>query len=246
MALTRLVLASATIGVVTSGVAMVYFVFLAYFDWMRRLHLPPFRQQLWAFLHFPVHLAMVLFLEGSTQFVVWWKILEVETDLSNTLSGVFDLVDTQMITTTAQVMERLNSTVISFLTLYPPVYTDTITAVENALANLSSIPDSLWTQQYDSIDDPRLANLTADLTTLWASLDNVLLTRFNIDLTEEAAEEGLDTSDLGFFESTINRRSWTRFNLVVGTPSTNYFSSDSKFADRQRSFNMLSPRQAYA
>ena len=50
---------------------------MIYFDWMNRDHFGSFREGLWAFLHFPFHLALVLLVEGAAQFIVWRKVVEV-------------------------------------------------------------------------------------------------------------------------------------------------------------------------
>jgi hypothetical protein len=50
---------------------------MLYFDTLNRQHFGSFRQQLWSFLHFPFHVALVLCLSGMAQFVIWQKIMEV-------------------------------------------------------------------------------------------------------------------------------------------------------------------------
>jgi hypothetical protein len=50
-----------------------YFFFQIYFDWMDHEHLKGLRQLTWTIFHFPFHVALLLFMEGSTQFMMWWK-----------------------------------------------------------------------------------------------------------------------------------------------------------------------------
>lgn len=50
---------------------------MLYFDTLNRHHFGSFRQQLWSFLHFPFHVALVLSLSGMAQFIIWQKIMEV-------------------------------------------------------------------------------------------------------------------------------------------------------------------------
>lgn len=53
-----------------------YFFFMLYFDWFKisvTYHLRSWRQGFWVLVHFPFHVALLLFVEGATQFVVWWK-----------------------------------------------------------------------------------------------------------------------------------------------------------------------------
>ena len=195
---------------------MLYFVFLVYFDWMRHLQLPVIRQQLWAYLHFPFHLAMVLFMEGSTQFVIWWKILEVETnlvtDLDSAISSVYDSANV----TTAAVYQVLSDKANEFIGLYPPVYTSSFTSMTDALSNISSLPESTWLLPINSTE-PSMLTFRKAITTLVVTADNILLARFGIDLTGDLAEqEGEDSQlDLADFELKVNTSSWERFNLVV-------------------------------
>lgn len=46
---------------------------MLYFDALPDYHFGSIRQQFWAFLHFPFHLVLVLFMEGTAQFVIWFK-----------------------------------------------------------------------------------------------------------------------------------------------------------------------------
>jgi hypothetical protein len=50
---------------------------MIYFDWLNSSHFGSFREGLWAFLHFPFHLALVLLMEGAAQFILWRKVVEV-------------------------------------------------------------------------------------------------------------------------------------------------------------------------
>jgi hypothetical protein len=44
------------------------------------------RQQIWTLLHYPLHLAIVLTVEGSTQFITWWIAVENLKTLENNLA----------------------------------------------------------------------------------------------------------------------------------------------------------------
>lgn len=50
---------------------------MIYFDWMNRAQFGELRQEIWASLHFPFHLALVLLVEGASQFVIWRQVVEV-------------------------------------------------------------------------------------------------------------------------------------------------------------------------
>ncbi|KAK5120948.1 hypothetical protein LTR85_005732 [Meristemomyces frigidus] len=59
------------IGNIISGILILYFLYMLYFDWIQEEHLGDVRQQVWAFLHFPLHLVLVLAVEGAAQSLSW-------------------------------------------------------------------------------------------------------------------------------------------------------------------------------
>jgi hypothetical protein len=98
------------------------------------------RQQLWAFLHFPFHMALVLLLEGTNQFVIWRHIIEV-------VGGIYSTIATIPSNSTVEfVIQKLNDTSQDVFDVFPPHYTDnSYDDVDNALQSLnsSSSPDEV-------------------------------------------------------------------------------------------------------
>lgn len=60
-----------TIGSIISAILILYFIYMLYFDWMEEEHFGTIWQQIWSFLHFPLHLALVLAVEGVAQSISW-------------------------------------------------------------------------------------------------------------------------------------------------------------------------------
>lgn len=60
-----------TIGNIICGILILYFIYMLYFDWIQEEHFGTIRQQIWAFLHFPLHLFLVLAVEGQAQSIMW-------------------------------------------------------------------------------------------------------------------------------------------------------------------------------
>ncbi|KAH8812164.1 bacterial low temperature requirement A protein-domain-containing protein [Xylogone sp. PMI_703] len=93
---------SAGIGSIVSSLLIIYFVYQLYFDNVQLEQFGSIRQQIWAFLHFPFHMALVLLMEGINQFVIWRHIIEalgrvfeplnsaIPDDL-DLISGAFDV-----------------------------------------------------------------------------------------------------------------------------------------------------------
>ena len=62
--------ASALFGLIACGAAILYFTFQLYFDWMdHHSHMSPIKTALWTVLHLPYHIAIVLTVEGSGQWI---------------------------------------------------------------------------------------------------------------------------------------------------------------------------------
>ncbi|KAH6668806.1 bacterial low temperature requirement A protein-domain-containing protein [Halenospora varia] len=83
-----------TVGCVIASVMIIYFLYMLYFDALPPHHFGSIRQQFWAYLHFPLHLALVLFLVGVSQFFIWNKITQAKEDViarfnELTMSGEF-------------------------------------------------------------------------------------------------------------------------------------------------------------
>ncbi|KAK6521055.1 hypothetical protein TWF506_001288 [Arthrobotrys conoides] len=62
-------------GQAISGVLCIYFIYMLYFDDEPNYVYSTVPQQLWAILHFPFHLAVILFVEGQQQLMIWQGII---------------------------------------------------------------------------------------------------------------------------------------------------------------------------
>ncbi|KAL9616486.1 MAG: hypothetical protein Q9160_008654 [Pyrenula sp. 1 TL-2023] len=65
-------LSSSVIGQIICAVLIIYFLWMLYFDQIEHERFGTIRQQVWTLLHYPLHIAILLTVEGSTQFIKWW------------------------------------------------------------------------------------------------------------------------------------------------------------------------------
>lgn len=85
---------------------------MIYIDWSRELRSTRVRQLLWTGAHFPFHLAFKLFLTGSSQFVIWWKIFELIGGVQQAFSQSLAAADDPAFNITGQwLVNGLNKTV---------------------------------------------------------------------------------------------------------------------------------------
>jgi hypothetical protein len=237
--LLTLSLAPGTIGNVTAGVAITYITYQLYFDWMRSHHLKPIRQIAWAFLHFPFHMALTLFVEGATQFIILGKIFEVTDDaVTKLFSNVAPTVRMP------DFIKQVNSTLNEVLSLYPPKIPAMYSDIYNSVDALAQLPDDLFSRMNDAslnMTDDAMANAmnntspsflngtSANMTDadvmaaifvydiiqmeLLMTLDNSLVTTFSLEVFKSINASNLDEGEL-FVHNLI------RFYTVVSVHQT--------------------------
>ncbi|KAI0132380.1 hypothetical protein BJ170DRAFT_246355 [Xylariales sp. AK1849] len=199
----------ATIGVLTSAIATMYFFFMIYFDWMNHHHLSGWRQLTWSILHFPFHVALLLFMEGATQFMIWWKVNEVEDWVGIEFNTLVETLDTSNATITSElVASSMNSTVQEIFAVYPSTYTLTDQRVASLLADIASFNESYWYAdpgQFPHED----AQWDYDTTELVYTIVNSLFVNFKID-----PFDGMDEQDPTKMQDAAITDLNTRYNVV--------------------------------
>lgn len=217
-----------TIGFVTAAAATVYFVFLVYFDWLgAKTHLPPLRRNFWVALHLPFHLALVLFMQGFTQLLLWGKI-------AKQLERAFDLADptddTSIInssTTSMSVAKAVSDSVGGFFDDFPPAFESTGDLVKEALKNITELPNTLWPLIANLKDDNETASwpqpdqeagetLYTSCYNLALSMANSIFAAFDTEIGGEieAKHSALEKNDSSGFQFQVQERGWRRYGLV--------------------------------
>ncbi|RMZ70046.1 Low temperature requirement A [Pyrenophora seminiperda CCB06] len=65
------------IGTVVAAVLLLYLVWMLYFDQLSHDRFGTVRQQIWGLLHYPLHSAIVLCVEGNTSLIVWNSAVQI-------------------------------------------------------------------------------------------------------------------------------------------------------------------------
>jgi hypothetical protein len=188
-----------TVGVLTATATLIYIVFQIYFDWSW----PTASNNLssenfifaWTLFHLPFHIALALVMEGATQFVVWWKVVEMITTVGA------DFRETYLNATQAAhsgsigpiVAQSLNRTIQSIWEHYPPELLVTYHHVDYLLGNISITEDSHWNgfptmQELESGMDAHHGydDFIKRFRALKVTVLNSILKSFNIDAIEDA------------------------------------------------------------
>lgn len=66
---------SAVVGQIAAAILIIYFLYMLYFDRMQEEHLGVLKQHLWSFIHFPLHIVLVLVLQGVSLLVIWCQLV---------------------------------------------------------------------------------------------------------------------------------------------------------------------------
>lgn len=215
----------------TAAAATIYFVFLVYFDWLgSTTHLPPLRRNLWVAMHLPFHLALVLFMQGFTQLLIWGKIATQLRRAFDFADPTDDLSIVNANSTSLAVSSSVNGSVQSFFHDYPAKLQSTAEVVNGALTNISSLPNTFWpalTQLVNgdgagavNFTDDQIANYETLLesgTNLAISMANAVFSAFGIEVAGEieAKNTGTEKQDGRGFQFEVQTKNWDRYGLVV-------------------------------
>lgn len=75
--------AGSVAGEIVCAVLILYFLYMIYFDFQNEEFFGTIRTQVWSFLHFPLHLALVLAVEGIAQCITWNAAVRRSQELNN-------------------------------------------------------------------------------------------------------------------------------------------------------------------
>ena len=228
-----------TVGVVLASATTIYIVFLVYFDWMKNPYLPKLRQQLWTIIHYPLHLALCLFIQGFTQLVIWTKVFNVMKTI-DPMAGIneddYDIKDESEVTTKI-IRDIFAKIVQNFFNLFTPQYLATQEAVTESLDQLSTVNDTFWVpffdyavtgQGEDKLNATELEITTEALQGLGNAMKHALLEKFKISLVKEVEDYNTAhniTDMTGVeLEADLSKRLVDRFHLIVSAFPDNCFS----------------------
>lgn len=211
-----------TIGVVTACIALVYIVYMVYSDWVSKVQLPGWRQMAWVIIHFPLHLAMMLFMEGVSQFIIFWKLTEQTLRTARQLQPLSEKIESGSFDSFAEDMRQF---VTDFTNKFPPMYTFLYTALTDALDTIdnfdiqkvadriAALPNAT---EEDIMNDKDYKGLIKASTDIGYALDNILYGTYGIDFTKQVVEDagvGDEDAVVGL-QQDIHQRNYARFRVV--------------------------------
>ncbi|KAK8055989.1 hypothetical protein PG993_001216 [Apiospora rasikravindrae] len=170
----------ALIGIVTAATALIYIIFQLYFDWMHGED----ESILVGNAAPPLHIAMVLLVEGSNQFISWWRIYESMDKASDTLLNLGNVT-----LTSEAVTKELNKRVMKWLEKYPPPdIINSYNGVNATLKDIKGLPDSFWKNETIPDNDPLVVRYSDDLSRLFLTMVSGIFNNFKIETPEKTKD----------------------------------------------------------
>lgn len=165
----------------------------------------------WASIHLPFHVALVLFLEGSIQFVSWRRILQTVQSSLRKLEGSLLHLSSP---TSEEVSDALSGIIYPFLEQYkPPDAYDTYQDVREILEHVSEIDNSFWTEANYTLSNPVYQEFTDDVHSLFSTMASAIYYAFGIEQPEEEEHNG----QMNHIEQNATEAVAKRFGLIVCT-----------------------------
>ncbi|OCK80277.1 hypothetical protein K432DRAFT_434855 [Lepidopterella palustris CBS 459.81] len=182
---------SPVIGNIVSAILIIYFLYMLYFDRMLEDHFGTIKQQIWAFAHFPLHIALVLVLEGTSNFITWRQAVQgINAAIDNLQTDILDYKNGNF-TTAAEFIHALNDTAWNNAFYYVPKGIDvssSLTEVNNAFAVISNV----WNETASGSAQNNTASdeFTQSLEDIVFALANTILESLSIEAPEPKVKDG--------------------------------------------------------
>ena len=164
---------------------------MIYFDRLTESHFGTIKQQIWSFIHFPLHLTLVLFLSGVSQFIIWRQAVEAVHDFDAAFTDIFS----HSYANATELVKSIASTLDETVWDYIPKdfnYQDQLDVVTAALANVTKTGGNR-TLTVDLNDDtgPQFENVRV----IYISTINIILETLGIKGAKSSKDDGSKSPD---------------------------------------------------
>lgn len=190
---------ASVVGQIIAAVLIIYFLYMLYFDRIQEEHFGSIKQQIWSFLHFPLHTVLVLVLQGVSLLIIWRQAVEALTSLEADWLPAFTWIEGGDLVN--------GSTFATYMYAVPNIYP---TAGE---AFASFLNDTCWDQVYNyipkGVDASKEIKIVLDSWyTMQEGLDNYLADNAN-ETAWLQFDEGLNAATSATFKTLFDTFSVT-------------------------------------
>ncbi|KAF2015331.1 hypothetical protein BU24DRAFT_450068 [Aaosphaeria arxii CBS 175.79] len=202
---------AAVIGQIIAAILIIYFLYMLYFDRLQEEHFGTIKQQLWSFVHFPLHTGIVLVLQGVSHLIIWRQAIEALNDVNSRWMDVQTNLNNHVYENGTVYAQAFYDVSKYNVFDYVPKGMDVGHALEvasEAATNMAEGYDNLIASSTNTTAESQLVD---GINTLIASTADVLFTSLGIEapkMDKGGEEKKLD------FDTTFNQYGKV-FNLVV-------------------------------
>lgn len=175
---------AAVVGQIIAAVLIIYWYYQLYFDRMQEEHFGSIKQQMWSILHFPLHLVLVLVLQGVSLLIIWRQAVEAmnswETQFGPAIEWLIDAINDP--DTASHYPE---GTYFAWWVGNSAFHNGTIGEIFALFANQSSY-DAVYVAVPKGVDASKEISAVAIAThDLWEGIDNMLADPSNLTAVDQ-------------------------------------------------------------
>jgi low temperature requirement protein LtrA len=181
---------AAVVGQIIAAVLIIYFLYMLYFDRMQEEHFGSIKQQIWSFVHFPLHVVLVLVLQGVSLLIIWAQVVPVLFGMYSDFAAIVNDADNYANSTI--LTKELNDAAYNWVFNYVPKGVDATKEIEtaaNALINIADAFDHLTI----NVDNVTAAEkYSQGLSDLLAAATKTLFDGFSVTVPKNKAAYGTE------------------------------------------------------
>ncbi|KAF2250693.1 hypothetical protein BU26DRAFT_424254 [Trematosphaeria pertusa] len=185
---------AAVVGQIIAAVLIIYFLYMLYFDRMQEEHFGSIKQQVWSFCHFPLHVVLVLVLQGVSLLIIWTQAM----DALNVLYVNFDSTSLQNYTTGADFAAAMNETAYANVFDWVPKGVDASKEISQANTAVIQLADAYDFLMVDETNVTATNELYDGLNELFAAATKTLFDSLSVTTPKKKKADDGKTKSIDF------------------------------------------------
>jgi len=178
---------AAVVGQIIAAVLIIYFLYMLYFDRMQEEHFGSIRQQVWSFLHFPLHTVLVLVLQGVSLLIIWTQIVMAMNTMVDQFTDV--VMAAENFSSGAEFASAMNDTANNNVFFYVPKGVDASKQIKTAGYALYQLEESFDYLHLDPTNVTAQEAWQSGLSDLLSAATTTLFDSFSVTVPKKKLEK---------------------------------------------------------
>jgi hypothetical protein len=202
---------AAVIGQIIAAILIIYFLYMSYFDRLHEEHFGSIKQQIWSFLHFPLHIVFVLVLQGVSILIIWQQAVEAMEHLVASIEEVLVGVEAGNYTTGEELSTAMYNISLHEVFEWVPKGVDPTVEWNQAIEGANKIAEGF--NNNDGTNQTAAQQLTDGINELFSATLKTLFDSLSVSVPKKKSKDGAEdkTADL---EVVVNSY-YAVFHLVL-------------------------------